>query len=126
MFMVRKILSYTWLIVSNCFYLLIVLYVFSRLSDRSETIIVAVLGLLYVTIRSIAMTQWIDLTTRFRSLMMEIEAIKSATIAGYETNNDEWEEAEKIVASRQIKIFVVSAFLFLISLVCLWRIFSVL
>lgn len=122
----RRVLSYVWLLLSNTFYLLVVLYVFSRLHDRLETIVVAVLGLIYVTIRSLAIAQWIDLTARSLAFLKQFEDLRLAVIPNYETDRSEWEIAEKLLTSVHIKMFLVSIFLMLIALVCLWRLFSVL
>jgi|SRR6516225_215770 len=51
-------LKFAWRVISNLLQILIVLYVFSRLSVRFEIIVVAILGLIYATIRSIAFGIW--------------------------------------------------------------------
>ena len=50
-----------WTVIVNCFYLFLVLFVFSRLDQRPEAIAVAVLGLTYVAMRTLAMS-----SVRFR------------------------------------------------------------
>jgi hypothetical protein len=49
----RTTLSFAWHVISNVLQILIVLYVFSRLQVRFEVIVVAILGLIYVTIQGI-------------------------------------------------------------------------
>lgn len=52
------VLKYAWRVILSVLQILIVLYVFSRLSVRFEIIVVAILGLIYVTVRSVAFGMW--------------------------------------------------------------------
>jgi hypothetical protein len=55
-------LGYAWTVVVNCVYLFVVLWAFNKLGDRHEQVIlVAILGLIYVTIRSIGMYQFVGM-----------------------------------------------------------------
>jgi hypothetical protein len=47
-----KAFGYVRLALINLFYVLVVLFVFSRLQERGLTIIVSILGVLYVTVRA--------------------------------------------------------------------------
>jgi hypothetical protein len=51
-------LGYLWNVLVNCFYLAIVLWVFDKLGNRPEAIVVAVIGMTYVAIRTIAIGQY--------------------------------------------------------------------
>ena len=50
-------LGYVWSVALNVAILAVVLYVFSRLQTRLETIVVSLIGLLYGAIRAIALNQ---------------------------------------------------------------------
>jgi prolipoprotein diacylglyceryltransferase len=46
--------AYIWRGLINCFYLFVILYVFDNIQDKNTSIIIAVLALLYTTMRTIA------------------------------------------------------------------------
>jgi hypothetical protein len=54
-----KIIGYIWRVITNLFYLAVVMYALGELHGRKETLIVSTLGLIYVTIRTIAWGQFI-------------------------------------------------------------------
>jgi hypothetical protein len=65
-------LGYVWRVLINVFYVAVVLYVFDKLQGRSEAIIMAVLGLIYVTIRSIAISQGMGLANALKVIEADI------------------------------------------------------
>jgi hypothetical protein len=120
------VFKFAWRVISNLLQILIVLYVFSRLSARFEIIIVAILGLIYVTIRGVAFGIWYMLVN-----------------IAYGANNDfifirkhigddvtEREEEAKTAHGQATQTFYKNAIdgvaLSIISLICLYQLFVVL
>ena len=56
-----KIVGYIWRVLTNLLYLAVVLYALDQLHGRTETLTISTLGLIYVTIRTIA---WANLSQR--------------------------------------------------------------
>jgi hypothetical protein len=114
-------LGYAWRILTNIFYIAVVLYVFDQLHGHSEAIImVAVLGLIYVTIRSIAISQGIGLTS-------ESDLIRLRELARDEHARERWDasKAESEVLNRaRNKLLIDGFFLSIVSIICLVVLFS--
>jgi hypothetical protein len=117
--------GYLWTVAVNCFYLFVILYVFDKLDRRPEVIPVAVLGLLYVTIRSIAIGQALSSIELFAQINKQLLYVrKLLNDPHYEENQRSWIEAEQKTSPQIIKVYISSFFLLLISLVCMLVIFS--
>src|SRR5262249_19218090 len=92
-----KALGYVWRVLVNLFYVAIVLYVFDRLQGRHDTsIVVAILGLIYVTIRSIAIGQALGLIGVAKGLHVHLMRIR-------ELLHDEHVEEYKLDFNEQVK-----------------------
>jgi hypothetical protein len=90
-----KALGYTWRVLVNLFYVAIVLYVFDKLHGRHETtILVAVLGLIYVAIRTIA-------TGQFHALFEIIKVLTRDLIRVRELLHDQSVEGHKLEFEEQ-------------------------
>jgi len=112
--------------ISNLFYVVIILYVFDKLNGRHEiTVLVAVLGLIYVTIRSIALTQghgFIEITKGLRGELLRVrELLRDESIEDYKR---ELAEAFEAVDRAMIKGYIDGFFLGIVSLICLFVLFS--
>jgi hypothetical protein len=120
------VLGYTWRVLVNVFYIAVVLYVFDKLQGRSEAIItVAVLGLIYVTIRSIAIGQGMGLANALK--IIEADLIRLRELARDEHARKRWdtEQAGSEVLSRERnKLYIDGVFLSIVSIICLLVLFS--
>jgi hypothetical protein len=121
-----KALGYIWRVLVNLFYVAIILYVFEKLNGRHETtVLVAVLGLIYVTIRSIAIAQGhglIEITKGLRGELLRVrELLHDESI---EDHKRELTEAFEVVDRAMIKGYIDGFFLGIVSLICLFVLFS--
>ena len=117
-------LGYVWRVFTNLLALLIVLYVFSQLNQRLEFITVSILGLMYGTIRAIAFNQGSAFARVVMAFARDVHSIRGAL--GIEQNDSDDEEAEKQLNRQIVKGYIDMAFLSLISLACLYHLFSAL
>jgi hypothetical protein len=118
------ILKWIWLVGANIFYLIVISYVFGQLRGRPETIIVPILGLIYVLIRSF----WISFALTVLEFGSAIDGLQAQTRRlaepSYEPDQTDLEETKKKAASIRAKLYVVSAFLAIVSLLCLLQLFT--
>lgn len=68
--------AYIWRGLINCFYLFVILYVFDNIQDKNTSIIIAVLALLYTTMRTIAGGQALTFLAMGRGLHEEFADLK--------------------------------------------------
>ena len=68
--------AYIWRGLINCFYLFVILYVFDNIQDKNTSIIIAVLALLYTTMRTIAGGQALTVLAMGRGLHEEFADLK--------------------------------------------------
>jgi len=114
-------LGYTWRVIWHVIKLLVVIYVFLRLENRFEIIVVSILGLMYVTINAMSG----DL--RWRLIRLAIENEKNFSrmrrLLGEDTKDHEGalRADEKEMLRQSAKPFIDLVFLFIISLVCLFH-----
>jgi hypothetical protein len=117
-----KALGYTWRVLVNLFYVALILYVFDKLNGRHEiTVLVAVLGLIYVTIRSIALSQghsFIEITKGLRGELLRIRELLHDEFV--EHHKRELTEALEVVDRAMIKGYIDGFFLGIVSLICLF------
>ena len=115
-------LFYLWCVLANLFYLAVVAWVFNELEGRRDTIaIVAVLGLLYVTIRSIACGQALGLAQAGTAIQAHFVRIREL-LGDDRPFPDDLEKEKKTTKMLRIKIYIDLTFLWLISLLCLYHI----
>jgi hypothetical protein len=117
-----KWLGYIWRVAVNLFYLLVVAAVLSGIRDPSEKSIISVLGLLYVTIRSIAISQGLASMGIIGAFQRQIDQIQFRVDGTFEMpdRSDELEQVEIV----RVKIYIDGFFLAIISLVCLYSFFT--
>jgi len=119
----KTVLSYGWYVATRLFYLAVIYYVFDHLYERFEKIVVAILGILYVSQRTIAVSQG-DLFTRVGIELDNIqEKVKEIAEPGYYRRTAETSEIMKMVSTQQTKLAVESVFLGIVSLLCLYELF---
>lgn len=120
------VLAWTGRTLFNVFQVLVVLYVFSRLQGRLEVIVVSVLGLLYLTVRTIAFSQATTLANFGSALQKEINDL--VHLLGHDIKEREanFVEMRKMVSRNIAMGYLDEAFLALISLICLFNLFTTL
>ena len=74
---VVRALGWLWLVAVNIFYVLVVLYVFARLTGRTEHILVSILGLIYVAIRGQSLGLAMTLPSTFLAIHREFVRIRA-------------------------------------------------
>jgi hypothetical protein len=116
------ILGYIWRVAVNVVVLLIVAWTLENLQGRTETLIIPVLGLIYVTIRTsfgytgIAMA---DLAISHQEQLVAIRSWIDGTFSPVDHTPD------RLLLKRvRNKFYIDGSFLFLISLLCMATFFS--
>src|SRR5438552_5675602 len=99
-----KALGYTWRVLVNIFYLLVVGAVLTSISDPSEKQIIAVLGLIYVTIRTQAIFQGIGTSTVVADFQKQIDQIRYFVDGNFELPNRDRQIA--LLEAQQAKLFI--------------------
>ena len=116
-------LIYTWRVLANLFYLAVVAWVFQQLDGRRDTTaIVAVLGLLYVTMRTIGCGQALVLVRAAPAI--EAHFVRIRELLGDDPYPRDLEEEKKTAKVQRVKIYIDLTFLWLISLLCLLTFFG--
>jgi hypothetical protein len=119
-------MRYLWIIIVNCFYLFTVLVVLYKLGHRPEAVVVAVLGLIYVGIRTLMVNQIIFEAKAFVQLHEQLFYMRKllndpkvdAVYADFQKSG----EVNK--SAVYPSVYLESFFLFLICLVCLLVLFT--
>jgi hypothetical protein len=119
------VLGYVWRIATNVIQLLIVLYVFYYLNERFEIIVIAVLGLIYTVIRSIA---W-GLLITFNNLAQQLERefLNLQRLLGdhsAEERATEAREQAKLVDRAIMKTYIDGFFISVTWIVCLYELLA--
>ena len=113
-------LGYIWKVVVNIVILFIVAWALDKLNGRTETLIVAVLGMIYVTIRT---TQGFQLLAMGELALLhqeQIDAIRTWIDGTYQPDRAELKLFKRVRA----KFYIDGIFLALISLLCMLVFFS--
>ena len=123
--MIKRIAEYVWQIAANALYVVVVIFVLNRLEGRPEQIVVAVLGLLYVSSRA----QALSTSRTFVNLAWGISDhfVRIRELLGDETLDEHKmkiqkpkTEAPHVIA----KSVIDGVFLSIISLICLITIWT--
>lgn len=162
----KKWLRWSWCVFGNLIYVAVVLFVFSKVEERFLTIIVSLIGLVFVAIRQTHLSRFLETGPLLINLSKKIDCLhltaefKPAVMAsgrmvfGGESEEhdliqeDAAQELEKgtdlikITAAQElevaystleaelnvntVKIYISSGFLAVISLICLFQLFTVL
>jgi len=119
-------LGWVWRGLVNVFQVLVVLYVFSRLQGRFEVIVISVLGLIYLTVRTIAFSQGMAFAHFGVALQKEFNDL--IYLLGHDTKEREmnFAEMQKIISRNIAKGYLDEVFLALIFLICLFNLFTTL
>lgn len=107
---------------TNFFYLAIVVYALSSLNGRLETLVISTLGMIYVTIRTIASGQMMFHLATISAMHVQLEAIRARLDGLFDpTPTDEVEDLKKTV---YVKWVIDMVFLAIISLLCILTFFT--
>jgi hypothetical protein len=116
------VLGYAWRIATNVFYLAVVFYVLEQLHQRPETIIVPVLGLIYLRVHMIGIALGTGHMVVFRFLNDINDRLKLLIDPHYQRDTELAAEIEKTTTPSG-KDVVDYIFISLVSLLCLWKLF---
>jgi hypothetical protein len=116
------IVGYIWKVIVNIVILLIVATALDKLHDRSDTLIISVLGMIYVTIRTIHGFQGLAIVEIAFRHQEQLDAIRSWIDGTYSPGDrsEEWAVYKRVRA----KFYIDGCFLGLISLMCALTFFT--
>ena len=117
-----KWLAYSAKVIANLFYIVVVLAVFATLRDPMEKEIIAVLGLIYTAMRSIAIGQAIGLVNALSIIDRKVDHIQYQVDSSYE--KPDYAEADDLWSFGRRKLYIDIGGLSIISLICLYAFFS--
>jgi hypothetical protein len=118
-------LGYLWTVAVNCFYLFVVLYVFDKLEGKPQVVTVAVLGLIYVTMRTIAIGQFLFHLQNYIQINKSILYLRSlVNDPTYDESRHAWGESEAKTPHMTYKLYIDAAFLWVIGIFCALVLFS--
>jgi hypothetical protein len=119
------VLGYVWRVAVNVVELFVVLYIFYHLNARFEIIVIAVLGLIYTTIRTVAWALFHGLNNLGRNLGREFLYLQS--LLGDQTVEERAREASEQAkrADRVImKTYIDGFFISAIWIVCFYQLLA--
>ena len=122
----KTVLSYSWEVFWKIVYLAVIAYVFDHLDERPERIIVATLGMMYVSHRTFAAGQ----ATMLGKLALDVddirERLKLAADDSYHRDPEIIEELGRAIKRREIGGMIEMLSLAIVGLICLYQLSSAL
>jgi hypothetical protein len=130
------VLGYVWRVVSNLIQLLVVLYIFSKLNERFEVIVIAVLGLIYTALRSMGWGLFMAFTGMERLLDREFLLLRRLLNDQTLQDDDErdliltedWKAVAalktKLMERAMFKSYIDALFVGVIWIICLYQLFT--
>jgi hypothetical protein len=112
-----KWLGYGWRVLANLFYLVVVVAVLAGIRDPGEKSIIAVLGLIYVTVRSTAIGQGLGSMASAASLQQQLDQIRYRVDGAF--GLPDRSEENTAMNTARAKLLIDAFFLGIVSLVCL-------
>jgi hypothetical protein len=116
-------LGYAWQIGANLLYLAVVWYVLERFDQRPESVIVPILGMLYVTIRYVGLGVYSGVVALAVALDDVQKRLQAPDPSAY-VPDEETVKARRRMDHQQIKAYLESIFIAIISLLCVWKFFT--
>jgi hypothetical protein len=120
-----RFLEYTWRVTKNIFYVIVVICVLDRVVGRAEHIVIAVLGLIYVSLRGEGLYRSRNLyilTFSIHSELLRIRELLGDKIVG--DHKDEIKKHKREASHWLFKSLIDGTFLTLIGIICLWTLWS--
>jgi hypothetical protein len=116
--------GYAWQIITNLLYLAIIAFVLNQTNqlDPKLTIVIATLGLVYVTIRGIAMSQFLTFFPLLLGIAKSLDELKGPG-GKRQASSEDYAMAEAQLNRGQIKFYIQTLFLSLTSLISLFAIY---
>jgi hypothetical protein len=93
--------------------------------DPKLTVLVAILGLIYTTIRGIAMGQFLAFSPTLLSIAKSLDQLKRHVL-GKQLASEDYVAAEAQLKRVQVSVFIQGLFLSVISLFCLFALLTAL
>jgi len=118
----KRFLGYSWSVALNLFYLLVVVIVLIDIKDASERAILSALGLIYVLIRSVAISQSIAYANIIAAFEARLDQIQYRVDGTFEMPDHR--EARAALDHQHVKLYIDALFLGLVSIACLWSFFT--
>ena len=115
-------LSYCWRVIVNLFYIAVVFSVLGTIREASQKEIIAVLGLIYTTMRSIAIGQAMSFLNTVHIMDKKIDHIQYQVDSSFEKPS--YEETDDLISFTHKKLYIDMASLSIISRACLYAFFS--
>jgi hypothetical protein len=115
-------LSYVWKVLENLFYILVVVVVLLNIREPQQKEIMAVLGLIYTTIRSIASGQALSVISMVHVLDKKIDHIQYQVDPAFK--KPDYQVTDDALSLAKVKIYIDMSGLSIISLICLFAFFT--
>jgi hypothetical protein len=115
-----SIVAYAWRVLVNLIMLTIVVGTLVSARGRFEITVIAILGLIYVVIRSIGIGQGMAYVHLASGLDAELTRIRELLGDDRDLHRDEMDELRKIGKGRMGRLYVDSAFLSIAFFICLY------
>lgn len=119
-------LVYPWRVLVNLFYVAVVGYVFARLHERDEKIYVAILGLIYATIRSQGMITGLYLVPMLMQMSRQINLVGSLVDPSIQLPRDEADQVERLTMHLYFRAAIEALGVLAIAAYCLLVLFTAL
>jgi hypothetical protein len=116
--------GYVWRVAVNAFYVLVIWYVLANLHGRAESIVVPVLGLLYVEIRAHASARARAGVALGHALVEITERLKALADSNYKRSEDEVAEIRAFTEKMEAQSNIEAVFQVAASVLCLWKLFT--
>ena len=118
--------GYAWQIITNLLYLAIIAFVLDRTHalDPKLTIVIATIGLVYVAIRGLAMSQGLAVAPALLGIAKSLDELKGRGGGKQLATSEDYALAEAQLKRGQIKFYIQSLFLSVTSLICLFAIYT--
>jgi|SRR6185437_30892 len=118
-----RALGYAWQIGTNILYFLGVWFVLDQFHQRPESVIVPILGMLYVAIRVSAIAQTFGYIAHSEALDMINERLKALADPTYRREQGQIDDNAKVVGTVRTKLYIAGGLQSLIGLLCVWKFF---
>jgi hypothetical protein len=113
-------IGFAWLILINSFSTVVVLAVFAKLSDRSEVVLVAILGLIYTAIEVRGANQNVGITEGLMQLRRQgLEIRRLLNDPNFSGEAEIIWKTEKAIRDAMPGVYINQFFRGLVSLICL-------
>ncbi len=122
---VLKALGYGWRVAVNLIEIVVVMAIFSGLRGRFETTVVAILGVIYVTVRTIGISSWMmAVNTAIRQDLQFFRISELAQDPLLEEYKEARKKSEADLSIATVKAWINVGGLAVTSLICLFQLLT--